>query len=264
MSIQRRFRRLRQWRQTHTKGIATIGDQGGTGARGGQRAQFPGPPPIFLQQGAGGHESFQRRNNRDPARVEQRAIGGGIAREARRMRHRRRRARIGATDFQYHDRFARLIRPQRQGPEPQTVVQTVDEQADDFGGGVPDRVLHVIEHRHVGLVPGGREQRQPAPGRGQAPRHRVEQRPAMGKDRHAARPLPLRVRGIEADRNRMVRVVNPVAVRADDADPFLGGDASQFALPFGAARVQTFGIARRPDNDGLQARAGAVADGLHR
>ena len=98
------------------------------------------------------------------------------------------------------------------------IRKAVDQQRDHFGRLMRDRVFHVVEHRHVGLVARRGEQRKAFAGHRQASRHGIEQRAAVRKDRDAAGRLPLRVRGVEADRNRMMRVVDAVAVGTDDAD----------------------------------------------
>ena len=61
-----------------------------------------------------------------------------------------------------------------------------------------------------------------------------------------------------------MRVVDAVAVRADDADALLRGDALQLALAFGAAGIQAFGVARRSDDHRFQSGAGTVAHRLNR
>ena len=59
-----------------------------------------------------------------------------------------------------------------------------------------------------------------------------------------------------------MRVVDTVAVRADDTDAFFSGDALEFTLAFLAAGIETFGIAGGADDHRFHAGAGAVADGL--
>ena len=163
---------------------------------------------------------------------------------------------------QGNDVFAGDMGREREAPEAGAVGQAVDQQRDHPGLRMLDAVFHVIEHRHVGLVPRGGEQRQAGAQHRQPPGHGVEERAGVGEDRNPTGLLALGVRGIEPDRERVVRVVDAVAVGADDADTCLGRDALEFALAFGAAGIEAFGIAGGPDDDGLQPGTGAVADGL--
>ena len=179
------------------------------------------------------------------------------------MRHGRGGACLRAPDFQRHHVLAGRSGLQSQIAEARPVIQTVDQKRDHPGGRMGQRVLHVVQHGQIGLIPGRGEQRQPRPQHRQPPGHGVEQRAGMGEDRHAARRLPLRMRGVEADRERMVRVIDAVAVGTDDPDTLLRRDPLQFALAFRPARIQALCIPRRPDNHRFQPRARAVADGLH-
>ena len=179
------------------------------------------------------------------------------------MRDRRGGTGLRAADFQRHDGFAGCVRGQGEATEAGAVLQAVDQQRHDAGRGMSDGIFHVVEDRHVGLVPGRGEQRQTGPQHGQPPGHGVEQGAGVGEDGDAAGLLALGVGGVEADRDRMMRVVDAVAVGADDADAFLFGDALQLALAFLATGIEAFGIAGGPDDDGFQPGAGAIADRLN-